>query len=84
MEWMKSFREKSQTKRQEAIRIQAEDTICLTDFANELYIAYNGTPLVPINKEWTSKEILEELNKRRQNYINSRMQESCSRIAAVL
>jgi hypothetical protein len=51
----------------------AEETITLSDFDNSLYIAFAGTPLVPIKEEWTSKEIVEELNKLRQNYIKSKL-----------
>lgn len=56
----------------------AEETITLSDFDSRLYIAYAGTPLLPVEEEWTSKEIMEELNKIRQNYINSKMKLLCS------
>jgi len=45
----------------------------LTDFGSSLYIAYNGTSLIEIDKNWTSDEILQELSKLRNNYINSNM-----------
>ena len=51
----------------------AEETITLSDFDNSLYIAFAGTPLIPIKEEWTSKEIVEELTKLRQNYIKSQL-----------
>lgn len=53
----------------------AEETICLSDFADSIYIAYAGTPLVPIQPEWTSKDIMQELSKLRQNYINSHLKQ---------
>ena len=53
----------------------AEETIRLSDFANSIYIAYAGTPLVPIQENWTSKDIMQELSKLRQNYVNSKMKE---------
>lgn len=77
MELIRTLKEKSQTRRQEEIHHQAEETITLSDFDNSLYIAYAGTPLVPIKEEWTSKEIMEELDKLRQNYINSKIKALC-------
>jgi hypothetical protein len=76
MELIRTLREKSQTKKQEEIQKQAEETITLSDFDNSIYIAFAGTPLVPIKEEWTSKKIVEELYKLRQNYINSKLK-SC-------
>jgi hypothetical protein len=63
MEFIRTLREKSQTKKQEEIQKQAEETITLSDFDNSIYIAFAGTPLVPIKEEWTSKEIIKELSK---------------------
>lgn len=72
MELIRTLREKSQTKREEDIRRMSEEVITLADFDSSLYIAFQGTPLVPIEESWTSKEIFEELNKVRQNYIKSK------------
>lgn len=77
MEFIRTLKEKSQTKREENIRKQAEDLITLSDFDSSLYIAYQGTPLVPIKEEWTSKEIVQELDKIRQNFINSKIKQVC-------
>lgn len=77
MEFIRTIREKQQTKRQEEIQKMAEETITLSDFESNLYIAYAGTPLVPIKEDWTSKEILEELNKLRNNFINAKIKEIC-------
>lgn len=76
MELIRTIRERSQTKKQEEIQKMAEDLITLSDFENDLYIAYAGTPLVPIKEEWTSKDIVLELTKIRQNFINSKLK-SC-------
>ena len=73
MELIRTLRERSQTKKQMEIHKLAEETITLSDFDNSLYIAFAGTPLVPIKEEWTSKEIVEELTKLRQNYIKSKL-----------
>ena len=75
MELIRTLREKSLTKRQEEIQRMAEEIITLSDFNTSLFIAYEGTPLVPIKEEWTSKEIYEELTKVRQNFINSKKKE---------
>lgn len=73
MELIRTLRERSQTKKQMEIHKLAEETITLSDFDNSLYIAFAGTPIVPIKEEWTSKEIVEELTKLRQNYIKSKL-----------
>lgn len=77
--------EKQETKRQNTLRQQAEEIITVTDFADELYIAYNGTPLAPIEPSWTTKEIVQQLSIFRNNYINSRMKDfNHPKVAAVL
>jgi hypothetical protein len=77
--------EKQKTKRQNILRQQAEELITLTDFAEELYIAYNGTPLASIDPSWTTKEIVQQLSIFRNNYINSKMKEANHpRVATVL
>ena len=52
---------------------QAEDKIYLSDFDNNLYIAYDGTPLIPIQEDWLPQDIITELSKIRQNYVNNKM-----------
>ena len=85
MEFIRTLRERSQTQRQANIRKESEVLIKIADFDNSLYISYNETPLVPIDPSWTSVEILQELDKLRQNYINSKMKEcGLPRIAAAL
>jgi len=80
MELIRTIREKQQTKKQEELHHQAEDIITLTDFESELYIAYNGTPLAPIDPSWTTKEIVQQLSIFRQNYINSHIKTAKLRI----
>ena len=77
MKLIRSFKERNQTRREEFVHKQAEDLITLSDFDNTLFIAFQGTPLMPIKEEWTSKEIMEELNKVRQNFINAKIKELC-------
>ena len=77
MEFIRTLREKFQTEREEEIQKMSEQVITLSDFDSSLYIAYNGTPFVPIKEEWTSKEIMEELSKLRQNFINAKLKGVC-------
>ena len=85
MEFIRTLREKHQTSRQNDIMKMAEDLITISDFDDTLYIAYQGTPLIPVKDEWTSHEIVEELHKVRQNYVNSKLKdEGLLKIAAVL
>lgn len=72
MEFIRSLREKQQTARQNDIALQAEARIRISDFDDSLFIAFDGTPLLPIDKDWTTKEIIQQLSIVRNNYINSR------------
>lgn len=76
MEFFKKLREKSQSRKMEDIQERSKEVITLTDFGSSLYIAYNGTSLVEIDKSWASERIIQELSKLRQNYINSNMNSS--------
>lgn len=78
MELFKKLREKSQSKMMEDIQERSKEVITLTDLDSSLFIAYNGTSLVEIDKSWTSDRILQELYKLRQNYVNSNMKGSHS------
>ncbi len=84
MEFIRTLREKQQTRRQAEIHQQAEDFITLQDFDNNLFIAYNGTPLAPIDPSWTTKEIVQQLSIFRNNYVASKMKDAGLRIAATL
>lgn len=77
MEFIRTIRDKVQTKRQEEIHKLAEDVITLSDFDDSLYIAYEGTPFVPIDEDWTSKQIVERLSSLRQNFVNAKIKELC-------
>ena len=44
-----------------------------------------GTPIIPVKDEWTSEEIVRELDKIRANYIEVKLKENgLSKIAAAL
>jgi hypothetical protein len=75
MEFIRTIREKSQTKRYASIVEEAERLITLDDFDDSLFIAYNGVPFVPIEKQWATKEIVEKLSELRHNYANARLKE---------
>lgn len=77
MGFLRNLIEGSPTQQEERILKMAEEVITLSDFDSSMYIAYNGTPFVPINENWTSKQIMEELGKLRQNYINVKKKEIC-------
>ena len=66
---------KKQSSQLDVYQKQAEEVITLSDFDNELFIAYRGVPFVPINASWATKEIVEELSKLRQNYVSVKMKD---------
>jgi len=76
MEFIRTLRQKHQTQRQADIQKQAQEVITIEDFDNSLYIAYNGTPFVPINTEWKTEEIIHQLSLLRQNYVNAKMKQN--------
>lgn len=85
MEWIRTFKEKQQTSKQNNITQQAHETICLDDFDGKLYIAYHGTPLVPIDESLSQQEILAKLEETRRSYINYEMRQlSQSKVAMFL
>jgi hypothetical protein len=85
MELIRTLREKSQTRKEEEIRTIAADKISISDFDNNLYIAFDDAPLVLLDENLTCKQIVGELSRVRENYINSRLKdEGLPRIAAVL
>ena len=85
MELFRTIREKSQTRKEEEIRVIATERISISDFDNQLYIAFDGAPLVLLDENLACKQIVGELSRVRENYINSRLKdEGLPRIAAVL
>ena len=85
MELFRTIREKSQTRKEEEIRVIATERISISDFDNQLYIAFDGAPLVLLDENLTCKQIVGELSRVRENYINSRLKnEGLPRIAAAL
>lgn len=77
MELIRTLREKAQTKQVEDFNKMAEEIITLSDFDGSIYIAFHNVPLIPINTAWTTKEILEELSKIRNNFVNAKIKKVC-------
>lgn len=73
VEFIKDFKEKQRTKKYTAIAQQAEDNIYLSDFNDKVYISVGGNPLVEIEDSWTTKEIMEEVKKLRNNFITVKL-----------
>lgn len=82
MEFIRTIRERHQTSRQMSIREQAHSCICLDDFEGQLYITYNGTPLIPIDNKLSQEEIMEKLSTVRSSYTSYRMKQLYSSKAA--
>lgn len=72
MEFIRTIRFKQQTAKEESLAKEAEKVITLSDFANTLYIAYNGVPYIQIDDNATPKDIIQQLSVVRNNYINAR------------
>jgi hypothetical protein len=73
MELIRTLREKRISAHQNDLQQQAIDLITLADFDDKMYVAFNGMPLVEIEPQWSVKEILQQLNIIRQNYVNCQM-----------
>ena len=69
------IKEKDKNRKVNLIKTQAVDSITLLDFESTMYIAFNGIPLIPVEEDKTPKEIIEELQKVRRNYINAKIKE---------
>lgn len=73
MNLFQNIKERHRIARERDVRSQAIARIRVSDFDGVLYIAYDGTPLIPIESDWKTKEIMDQLNIVRNNYINSRL-----------
>lgn len=69
MEFIRTIREKRKTSREKNISDMAHSVICLDDFDGNIYISYNGAPLIPVESTWTQKEILAKLEQTRNSFI---------------
>lgn len=53
----------------------------MKDFENELYIAANGVPLLPIPNDWTASQILDKLSNLRNGYAKYQIKNNQSYIS---
>ena len=81
MEIIARWKEKRQEAKRKDLESQSRRRIEVSDFEDKLFIAIDGVPMVPIEAEWTTKEIMENLNTYRQNYVSAKMSESTSSVA---
>ena len=56
--------------KQKSMMQESRMAIKVKDFENELYIAIDGIPLLPIPNDWTASQILEKMNTLREGYMN--------------
>ena len=56
--------------KQKSLALESRSVIKVKDFENELYIAVNNVPLLPIPGDWTAAQILERLSDLRNGYEN--------------
>lgn len=54
---------------------KAKEMIYLDNFDKELFIAFNGIPYIPIDKNTTAEEIINKLLNIRQNYIDNNLKQ---------
>ena len=73
MEFINNWKEKSHHRREEEVRVMANEFITLSDFDNKLYVAFQGTPLIVIDENLSVPDILKKLQEIRNNYINSKL-----------
>ena len=73
MEFIRTLKGKQVIKHEDDLMQLAESKIYLSDFDSSLYIAYEGTPLIPIKEDWTPQDIIKELSKLRQSYVKGQM-----------
>ena len=75
MEFTRTIRDRQITKHQDDLVKEAERKICIDDFDSNIYIAYDGTPLIPIEEDWLPQDIIAELSKLRQSYVKGKMKD---------
>ena len=73
MEFIRTLKDRQVTKHEDDLARLAEEKVYLDDFDDNLYIAYEGTPLIPIREDWLPQDIIRELSKLRQSYVKGQM-----------
>lgn len=76
-EWLEGRKEQSRRKREKEVQREAVRLITLTDFADSVYVAYEGNPLFALSKKATMAEAVGQLNEIRTNYIVAKLNDPC-------
>lgn len=84
MELIRTIKKRHQIACERTINEEASNTIYLDDFDGDIYISYNGAPLIPIDEKWTQKEIMRKLEDTRNSYINYRKKQAKKPTTALL
>ena len=81
MEIFATIKARRKKAKEKEVMSQARRRIEVSDFEDKLYIAYDGTPVFPIEENWTTKEIMQRLFELRANYIKAKMSETRPSVA---
>ena len=77
MELIRTIKNRYTEKQKQTVYEDAQAYITVSDFDNQLYVAFNDVPLIPIEENSSAKAILLKLEETRKNYINSKIKELC-------
>ena len=81
MEIFATIKARRKKAKEKEVMSQSRRRIEVSDFEDKLYIAYDGTPVFPIEENWTTKEIIQRLYELRANYIKAKMSETRPSVA---
>ena len=81
MEIFATIKARRKKAKEKEVKSQSRRRIEVSDFEDKLYIAYDGTPVFPIEENWTTKEIMQRLYELRANYIKAKMSETRPSVA---
>ena len=81
MEIFATIKARRKKAKEKEVMSQSRRRIEVSDFEDKLYIAYDGTPVFPIEENWTTKEIMQRLYELRVNYIKAKMSETRPSVA---
>ena len=78
MELRRTIKKKIVSSKEKSMDLESRSVIRVKDFDNELYIAVNGVPLLPIDSNWTASQIIDRLNDLRDGYMTYRIKNNQS------
>ena len=73
MEFLNNLKQKIQSRREQEAKRMASSFITLSDYDGKLYISFQGNPLMDINENMSTSDILSKLKEIRDNYIYSKL-----------